>query len=142
MTHERFEILAQAYGGDIARWPAPERDAAALLMAAEPEFSRIVLSDAGELDAALEFWAPMTVSPELRQTVIASAPGMRRRWGGLWSWFMGASVGAGLAAACAAGLVVGVMLSDVTQPAASDDTVSASLSNYEDLSGLVTGEGA
>lgn len=142
MTHERFEILAQAYGGDIARWPAPERDAAALLMAAEPEFSRIVLSDAGELDAALERWAPMSVSPALRQIVIASAPGMRRRWGGPWSWFMGAGVGAGLAAACAAGLVVGVMLSDVTQPAASDDTVSASLSNYEDLSGLVTGEGA
>ena len=53
MTHERFEILAHAYGGDIARWPAAERDAAALLMAAEPEFARIVLADAGELDAAL-----------------------------------------------------------------------------------------
>ena len=65
MTHERFEILAHAYGGDIARWPAAERDAAALLMAAEPEFARIVLADAGELDAALDLWAPLAVTAKL-----------------------------------------------------------------------------
>lgn len=140
MTHERFEILAQAYGGDIARWPVAERDAAALLMAAEPEFARIVLSDAGELDAAMDLWAPMTVSPGLRQAVIDSAPSMRRSWG-LRSWFMRAGVGAGLAAACAAGLIVGVKLSDAAQPLQTDETVSASLSNYDDLSGLIVGEG-
>ena len=74
MTHERFEILAHAYGGDIARWPAAERDAAALLMAAEPEFARIVLADAGELDAALDLWAPLAVTATLREAVVASAP--------------------------------------------------------------------
>jgi len=136
MTHERFEILAQAYGGDVARWPAAERDAAA-----EPEFARIVLSDAGELDAALDLWAPVAVSQSLRDAVVASAPAPRRRWS-LNGWFMRAGVGAGLAAACAAGLVVGVMLSDVTQPPTTDDTVSAAISNYDDLSGLVTLEGA
>ena len=141
MTHERFEILAHAYGGDIARWPAAERDAAALLMAAEPEFARIVLGDAGELDAALDLWAPLAVTATLREAVVASAPAPRRRWG-LNAWFLRAGVGAGLAAACAAGLVVGVMLSDFTQATASDDTVSAALSNYDDLSGLVTLEGA
>ncbi|MBS0492084.1 hypothetical protein [Phenylobacterium sp.] len=139
MTHERFEILAHAYGGDIARWPAAERDAAALLMAAEPEFARIVLGDAGELDAALDLWAPLAVTATLREAVVASAP--LRRWG-LNAWFLRAGVGAGLAAACAAGLVVGVMLSDLAQATASDDTVSATLSNYDDLSGLVTLEGA
>ena len=141
MTHERFEILAHAYGGDIARWPAAERDAAALLMAAEPEFARIVLADAGELDAALDLWAPLAVTATLREAVVASAPAPRRRWG-LNAWFLRAGVGADLAAACAAGLVVGVMLSDLTQATASDDTVSAALSNYDDLSGLVTLEGA
>ncbi len=141
MTHERFEILAQAYGGDIARWPAAERDAAAMLMAVEPEFARIVLSDAGELDATLALWAPMAVSPALREAVVASAPAPRRRWGPS-AWFLRAGVGAGLAAACAAGLVVGVMLSDLTQAPASEDTVSAAVSNYDDLSGLVTLEGA
>lgn len=140
MTHERFEILAQAYGGDIARWPTPERDAAAMLMAAEPEFARVVLGDAGELDSALDLWAPMAVSPALRDAVIASAPAPRRRWG-LRAWFLRAGVGAGLAAACAAGLVVGVMLSDLTQAPASEDTVSVAVSNYDDLSGLVTLEG-
>ena len=141
MTHERFEILAHAYGGDIARWPAAERDAAALLMAAEPEFARIVLAAAGELDAALDLWAPLAATATLREAVVASAPAPRRRWG-LNAWFLRAGVGAGLAAACAAGLVVGVMLSDLTQATASDDTVSATLSNYDDLSGLVTLEGA
>ncbi len=141
MTHERFEILAHAYGGDIARWPAAERDAAALLMAAEPEFARIVLAAAGELDAALDLWAPLAATATLREAVVASAPAPRRRWG-LNAWFLRAGVGAGLAAACAAGLVVGVMLSDFTQATASDDTVSAVLSNYDDLSGLVTLEGA
>lgn len=141
MTHERFEILAHAYGGDIARWPAAERDAAALLMAAEPEFARIVLAAAGELDAALDLWAPLAATATLREAVVASAPAPRRRWG-LNAWFLRAGVGAGLAAACAAGLVVGVMLSDFTQATASDDTVSAALSNYDDLSGLVTLEGA
>jgi hypothetical protein len=141
MTHERFEILAQAYGGDIARWPAAERDAATLLMAAEPEFARIVLSDAGELDATLDLWGPVAVSPALRQAVIASAPVSRRRWS-LNAWFVRAGFGAGLAAACAAGLVVGVMLSDLTQATTSEDTVSAAISNYDDLSGLVTLEGA
>lgn len=141
MTHERFEVLAQAYGGDIARWPVSERDAAALLVAAEPEFASIVLSEAGELDATLDLWAPVAVSAALREAVIASAPAHRRRWG-LNVWFLRAGVGAGLAAACAAGLVVGVVLSDLAQAPAPEDTVSAAISNYDDLSGLVTLEGA
>ena len=95
MTHERFEILAHAYGGDIARWPAAERDAAALLMAAEPEFARIVLAAAGELDAALDLWAPLAATATLREAVVASAPAPRRRWG-LNAWFLRAGVGAGL----------------------------------------------
>lgn len=141
MTHERFEILAEAYGGDVARWPAAERDAATLLMAAEPEFARIVLSEAAELDGTLDLWALAPASSALREAIVASAPAPRRRRG-LRAWFMRAGVGAGLAAACAAGLVVGVMLSDVTQAPTAEDTVSAALNNYDDLSGLLTPEGA
>ena len=37
MNLERFAVLAEAYGGDVARWPLVEREAAALLMAARPE---------------------------------------------------------------------------------------------------------
>ena len=57
-----------------------------------------------------------------------------------WIWRAGA--GAGLAAACAAGLMVGVMLSEAVTPVSADETVSASLANYDDLTGLVNGEGA
>ena len=40
MTRDRFLELAEAYGGAVARWPAAEWEAAATLMAAEPEFAR------------------------------------------------------------------------------------------------------
>jgi len=140
MTHERFEVLADAYGGDVARWPAAERDAATLLIAREPEFARAVLAGAGDLDGLLETWTLAAVSHVLRDRVIASAPPARRDWS-LRAWFMRAGVGAGLAAACAAGLIVGVKLSNAAAPLnASDETVSAALGDYDDLSGL--GEGA
>lgn len=140
MTRERFEDLAEIYGGDIARWPAAERDAAALLMAAEPEFAKAALAAPADLDAVLDAWAPMAVSHQLREAVIAAAPSARPARGGVRGWFWRAGLGAGLAAACAAGLVVGVRLSDVVVQ--QDDTVSAALSGYDDLSDVVIGEGA
>jgi hypothetical protein len=139
MTRERFEDLAEIYGGDIARWPAAERDAAALLMAAEPDFAKAALAAPADLDALLDAWTPLPVSYQLREALIASAPANRAR-GGVRGWFWRAGLGAGLAAACAAGLVVGVRLSDAA--AAQEDTVSAALGGYDDLSDVVTGEGA
>lgn len=138
MTHERFEILADAYGGDISRWPAAERDAAALVMAQEPEFARAVLAQATRLDAALDGWAPQQVSHALREAVIATAPRARPA---LQGWFWRTGVGAGLAAACAAGLIVGVKLSDTVQYQ-TDETISAALTPNDDLTGLLNGEGA
>lgn len=139
MTRERFEDLAEIYGGDIARWPAAERDAAALLMAANPDFAKAALAAPAELDAMLDAWAPLVVSHPLREAVIAGAPTVRGR-SGVRGWFWRAGLGAGLAGACAAGLVVGVRLSDVVVQ--QDDTVSAALSGYDDLADVVIGEGA
>lgn len=138
MTPERFESLAEAHGGDVTRWPAAEREAAAALMIAQPAFARDVLTAAAMLDAALDAWAPMAVTHELRERVIAAAPAARRR-SRLAAWFWGAGLSAGLAAACAAGLAVGVALYDVSQP---DEAVSAVLAGYDDLSIADTGEGA
>ena len=141
MTRERFEALAEAYGGDMARWPDADWDAAAMFAAREPQVAARILATAARLDAALDDWAPLQVSHSLREAVIAAAPAARTRRGlGGWIWRAGA--GAGLAAACAAGLVVGVMLSESVSPVAADETVSAALGNYDDLSGLVSGEGA
>lgn len=139
MTRERFEDLAEIYGGDIARWPAAERDGAALLMAADPDFAKAALAAPASLDAVLDAWAPLPVSHQLREAVIAGAPAARARRG-VRGWFWRAGLGAGLAAACAAGLVVGVRLSDVVVQ--QDDTVSAALSGYDDLADVVIGEGA
>ena len=141
MTPERFEALAEAYGGDMARWPNADWDAAAMFAAREPELATRLLAEAARLDEALDGWAPLQASHRLREAVIAAAPVARARRG-LADWLWRAGAGAGLAAACAAGLAVGVMLSESVAPTRSDETVSAALGNYDDLSGLVSGEGA
>lgn len=110
MTPERFETLAEAYGGDIARWPAAERDAAALRAAAHPDEAYAALARAGSLDALLDA-APAPRAPAgLIQRIAAGAPLRReRRWS---AWWLPAGMGAGLAAACAAGVVVGMQLAE------------------------------
>jgi len=132
MTHERFEALAEAWGGDVARWPADAREAAALLMAAEPEFTRAALARAEALDAALDAWRPAPASPSLVERIVAAAPALRRpRWLG---WLSPAALGAGLAAATVAGVIVGVQLSEHTPDArqvAVTNTLSAVSSSLE-----------
>jgi hypothetical protein len=54
LTKEQFQSLADAYGGEIARWPADVRDQAGLLAAAHPAFAQMVLTQASRLDAALD----------------------------------------------------------------------------------------
>ena len=124
MTPERFEALAEAYGGDVARWPQGEREAAAALMAADPERARTALSAAAELDLALDAFAAPRASGELAQRIAGGAPRARPRWR---LWIAPAGMGAGLAASCAAGLVLGVQLG-ATQTSAlqsSDGVVTA-----------------
>ena len=129
MTHERFDALAEAYGGDVSRWPAPAREAAALLMAAEPGFTQAALARAEALDAALDAWRPTPASASLTDRIVAAAPRMRRpRWP---VWLSPAALGAGLAAACAAGVLVGVEVSHRTSEAgatASTNLMSAAAS--------------
>lgn len=63
MTPERFAVLAEAYGGDVARWPASDRDAAALIMATDPAACEAVLAAARILDAHLDAWAARATAP-------------------------------------------------------------------------------
>jgi len=109
MSHARFEELAEAYGGDVSRWPAEAREAAAVLMAAEPAFTGQVLAGAGALDAALDSWRPAPASAALVERILAAAPRARRRWP---VWLSPAALGAGLAAACVAGVIAGVEVSE------------------------------
>jgi hypothetical protein len=138
MSLDRFETLAEAYGGDVARWPDAEREAAAALMTERPDWAQGVLARAGELDAQLAAYAPRRAAAGLMDAIIASAPQARRgrRWR---AWLVPAGMGAGLAAACAAGVVLGGRLA--APPAASDaDAVVAAVSDFD--AGLTFDEGA
>jgi len=121
VTEERFKVLAEAYGGDISRWPPDEREAAAALMAAKPAFTQDVLVEAGLLDAVLDDWTRQPAPAALVARIVAGAPAPRRasRWRG---WLMPAGLSAGLAAAGVAGLLAGVQLSE--QAAEGGDAVA------------------
>jgi hypothetical protein len=131
MDRERFEELAQAYGGAVARWPVEVRAAALAFAAREPEIARRALAGAEALDAALDMWRPMPVSHALRERAIAAAPGALRRTEGL-SWLLGAGAGAGLAAACAAGLLLGLLMyGQTTAVATADEPLSTVMTSYD-----------
>ncbi|WP_397399862.1 hypothetical protein [Phenylobacterium sp.] len=138
MNPERFEALAEAFGGDVARWPVAEREEAAVLMAAQADWAQSVLAVAGEVDTALYAYAPPKASVGLADRIVAAGPRPARgRWMGfLWP----AGLGAGLAAACAAGIFVGAHLSAAIVSAEPSEavTMAASDQNFDfDLDGEV-----
>ena len=55
MTPERFRALADAYGGNLDRWPAADHDAARSHLTSRPD-AHAELAAAGRLDAALAAW--------------------------------------------------------------------------------------
>ena len=139
MTLERSEALAEAYGGDVARWPQAEQAAAAALIAARPDWVRDILARAEALDAALAAFSPPRAATGLMDRIVASAPKPRRarRWGG---WLVPAGMGAGLAAACAAGMVLGAQLAAPTVPEA--DAIVTAVSDEDALAMAVTDDDA
>ena len=54
MAPDRFKALANAYGGDLARWPVQERVLALSLCQQQPDWTAQVLSEAAVLDAWLD----------------------------------------------------------------------------------------
>jgi hypothetical protein len=131
MTPERFEALAEAYGGDVARWPDAEREAAAELMTAQPGWARDVLARAGDLDAALTAFAPPRGSPGLAERIAAGAPKARARWA---RWLLPAGMGVGLATACVAGVMAGAQLHAASSTPASDADALVTAVSDEDFS--------
>lgn len=111
MTLERFQSLAEAFGGSIARWPAAEQDAAYALLATDPDAGGDVLAAARDLDEHLDAAGRFSPSQALRHSIIEAAPRARAPRPAFQRWLTGAGVGVGLAAATAAGLVIGVGVS-------------------------------
>lgn len=128
LSRARFESLAEAYGGDVARWPAAVREDAAALMAGDPGFAQGVLARASLLDAALDDWAPPSVRQGLREAIVAAAPKPRTR-SRLAVWGARLGLGAALAGACASGVAAGILLSASTGD--SGDAVTAAMTGYD-----------
>lgn len=111
MTKEEFQQLAAAYGGDVTRWPAAQREEAAVLAAAEPVFAESVMTQESRLDATLDALPRAAVSAALVERIVAGAPPLRRRR--RWTlWAAPAGLGAALAGIAAAGVVIGVQLGE------------------------------
>lgn len=134
MTRERFENLADAYGGDLRRWPEAERVAGRALAAADPRAAALLL-EADAVDALLDSAPRLAASHALREQVIAAAAGAglgRRRRGaiGVLTWLSGA----GWAAAACAGVAFGVVLTGQMTADIRADTVlyQAALSGADD----------
>jgi hypothetical protein len=111
MDAERLTALAEIYGGDVRLWPEADRDAARAFIAHDRDGADRILFEARQLDAALDHLAPVTVSHDLRERVIAlaAAQGIRERRG--WRFRLDPLTwlsGAGMAAAVMAGVMVGM----------------------------------
>lgn len=103
MTLERFRELADAYGGDVARWPEAERRAARAF-ATTHETAPAILAEAAALDAALANAPTHTPSPALRSAILdgfparapSRAPSRLGDLGALGRWLGIAGGGAGV----------------------------------------------
>ena len=115
MTPERFAQLADAYGGNLQRWPTAEQRAAAQLLASDEVSVTSALRQARQLDGFLDSHRADVPDRALLQSVrraghtaVAAKPSF---WGRYAGWFSRAGfVGAGLAGVAAGMLVASMSL--------------------------------
>jgi len=77
MDMERFEMLVERHGGDLANWPNDARAEAEGLLAAAPR-AQAVLAEADAVERAVAGAPSLRASPELMARVLADAPHARR----------------------------------------------------------------
>ena len=73
MDMTRFQELVAAYGGDVRRWPAAERETAQEFAGREPAAARL-LADAADLDRLLDAGAAAVPPADLAARIVASLP--------------------------------------------------------------------
>jgi hypothetical protein len=79
MSEARFRSLIEAYGGDPARWPADEREAALRLLQSSLA-ARAAAQEAHELDVVLREAVVVPVPGALSSRLLADFERMSRRW--------------------------------------------------------------
>jgi anti-sigma-K factor RskA len=139
LSHERFSDLLDAYGADLARWPATEAEAARQLLA-ESTFARQALESIRAFDLALNWPLPAPASSAvLRQRILdrlpsAGNPSWRERLQGLWCELGGWRLTApAMAMALLVGVSLGVALDEVPE---SDELLSLAQLDLSDLETL------
>ncbi|WP_428395262.1 hypothetical protein [Lichenicoccus sp.] len=112
MSPERFAALADAFGGDLDRWPAAERDAACAHLRQHPD-ANAMLAGAGKLDDTLAAWTVPPPGAALAGRIAAAAVQSRARARRLRLWL--SSLGA--AATLAGGVAAGASFMAISTPA-------------------------
>lgn len=126
LTLARFQVLADAYGGVVARWPEEYRESAAAM--AQHADARDILGHALVLDEALDAWRvePPTLSLQERVTAIAPVK-VERIVMSAKLWWSGLGIAAALAGAAA-----GTAAIAITAPV---DAVSDNGTSFGDVAG-------
>lgn len=109
MDKTRFEALAAAYGGRIARWPADEVAAARDFVRHYPHDAEAILTEAAVLDGMLDASPHAPVSAALLGRILSTAPGGARGGHGWFTTLGDALVWRSGGLAAAAALCVGVL---------------------------------
>ena len=115
MTKDRVLALVDAYGGDPARWPAAEREAAVALLSGDRDLARAA-DEARRLDVTLDTLPMPRPNPSLR-VALKEIP---ERRGSLFEliagWFGVWQPAAGLAAAAVLGIAIGAFNPELPLP--------------------------
>jgi hypothetical protein len=122
LSRDRFTALAQAYGGDIARWPEAEREAARALLRQDPQGLGRELEDASALDRLLDLAPAGAVDAALLGRLVAAAP---RPAASARRWIAGLGAALGLGVSAMAGVTVGVVLAGQDREDLSADALIA-----------------
>jgi anti-sigma factor RsiW len=88
MTPDRFRAFAEAYGGDLGRWPQAERGEAERLLATSPE-AVAILADARGLDETLARYAVAPPAGEVGRRIANALLRRRGRRSGMRQWLSG-----------------------------------------------------
>lgn len=104
MTHARLAELAAAFGADLRRWPAVEREDARACLRRDPAAHRLLEAPAG-LDLLLDAWTLAPPGAALSGRIAASVAPRQTRLGQLRLWLPGLGAGAALALGIAVGMV-------------------------------------
>ena len=117
MTPERFAALADAYGGEIARWPAEERGTARAHLAENPAAQQALALQAG-LDGALAGWTMEGPGAALAGRIAAAATRQRSYARRVRLWLSGLGAATALSGGIAAGAGMALLASPPSDLAA------------------------